>query len=138
MNPFHVLVLFLSEAFQHHTPIFAQEVSSTFLIEILCSYVSRISHPCYLRCLSHLPWFHHSGNVRRSVRIMKLHIMQFCRAPCSFPSLSYKYFLLHCVLEYPGDKTVTDLYLVKLCSLVKVDGCFKGVCCLTHQRFWRR
>jgi hypothetical protein len=50
-----------------------------------------LSHACYIYWTSHCPWFYHSNNSWWGIEFMKLLIMQFSPAYCSFSPLRQKY-----------------------------------------------
>jgi hypothetical protein len=53
-----------------------------FPTNILCVFL--FFSLCYMPCLSHPPWLHHSNYIWRKVQVMKLLIMQFSPTSCHF------------------------------------------------------
>jgi hypothetical protein len=54
---------------------------------------------CYIPCLSHPHWLHHSNSIRRKKQVMKLLIMEVSSS-CHFIPLRSKYSLQQSVLKY--------------------------------------
>jgi len=80
-------------------------------------YISHFSHACYMPNLSHHRWCIHPNNIRWSVQVMKLLIMQSSTASCPHLLLRSKYSPRHPVLKHPQPHIHTTL-LVKFCCVV--------------------
>jgi hypothetical protein len=64
--------------------------------------ISHLYHACYMLRPCNSPWFdHHNNNIRWSILVMKLLIMQSSPASLHFLRLGSKYYPQHPIPKHP-------------------------------------